>query len=312
MPPLTYVQRYHIEHDIKLGLPNHKIALAIGYSTRTVEREIQRCGDRLSYRADAAEQHRKGCAQNSAANHPTIAPSVWALVGHGLQKQDSPEQIIHGLMLKVHHSTVYRYLQRTDQKNLQKHLRHYKARQKRNGSGQKMYWVDQAKSIHDRPEAILTRDTIGHLEADSIVGKAKEPDKIIVLIDRTTRFIRLGLARKGTAAEVADLFAGWQADQSGIPMLSVTTDQGYEFGKLPALVPDSLYVCDPGKPYQKGQVENINKLIRQYIPKGTSLRGVTQAKLDWIAARINARVRKRLGWESPAQVLFAMTNAPTC
>lgn len=312
MPPLTYTLRYQIEHDIRLGLPNKQIALALGYTTRTIEREIQRCGRRQNYQADVAEQHRRRCAQNSAANHPTIAPGIWALVAHGLARQDSPEQIVRGLALTAHPSTVYRYLHRTGQKCLLKHLRHYNASQKRNGGGKKMYWVDQVPSIQDRPEAILTRDTIGHLESDSIVGKAKEADKVIVLIDRATRFIRLGLARHGTAAEVAHLFAGWQTDRSGIPLLSVTTDQGYEFGKLPALLADRMYVCDPGKPYQKGQVEHVNKLIRQYIPKGTSLRGITQAKLDWIAARINSRVRKRLGWKSPAQVLFEMTIAPTC
>jgi IS30 family transposase len=312
MPPLTYALRYQIEHDIRLGLTNNKIAFALGYSVRTVEREIQRCGCRGTYKAAVAEQHRQRCAQNSAANHPTVEPGVWELVGHGLQKQDSPEQIVQGLALKAHQSTVYRYLQRTGQKSLLKHLRHYNVRQKRNGGGKKMYWVEEAQSIHKRPKAILTRDTIGHLESDSIVGKAKEPDKVIVAIDRPSRFIRLGLARHGTAAEVAHLFAGWQSDQSGIPLLSVTTDQGYEFGKLPALLPNRVYVCDPGRPYQKGQVEQVNKLIRQYIPKGRSLRGITQAKLDWIASRLNARVRKRHGWKSPAQVLFEMTAAPTC
>jgi transposase, IS30 family len=312
MPPLTYAIRYQIEHDIRLGLSNAKIAQALGYTTRTVEREIQRCGCRRTYSADAAQIDRNRCAQNSAANHPTIDPKIWLLVSQGLLKQDSPEQIIHGQALAANPSTIYRHLKRTGQKCLLKHLRHYKASQKRNGGGKKMYWIAEAKSIHDRPKAILTRDTIGHLESDSIVGKAKEADKVIVLIDRPTRFIRLGLARNGTAAEVANLFAGWQADHSGIPMLSVTTDQGYEFGKLPALLPDRVYVCDPGKPYQKGQVEHVNKLIRQYIPKGMSLRGITQAKLDWIAARINARVRKRLGWKSPDQVLSNMTTAPTC
>lgn len=312
MPPLTYAIRYQIQHDIRLGLSNAKIALALGYTTRTVEREIQRCGNRRTYSADTAQMDRKRCAQNSAANHPVIEAQVWQVVSRGLMKQDSPEQIIHEQALKAVPSTIYRYLHRTAQKCLLKHLRHYNASQKRNGGGKKMYWVDQAKSIHDRPKAILTRDTIGHLESDSIVGKAKEADKLIVLIDRPTRFIRLGIARNGTAAEVANLFAGWQADRSGIPMLSVTSDQGYEFGKLPALLPDRIYVCDPGKPYQKGQVEYVNKLIRQYIPKGMSLRGITQAKLDWIAARINARVRKRLSWKSPAQVLSEMTAAPTC
>ena len=78
--------------------------------------------------------------------------------------------------------------------------------------------------------------------------------------------------------------ARWQHDDTGISILSLTTDQGCEFSALPELLPDCLYACDPGKPYQKGHVEYMNKLIRQYIPKGKSLCNITQAKLNWIAA----------------------------
>jgi len=121
-----------------------------------------------------------------------------------------------------------------------------------------MPWVkdEGVQSIRDRPQAINTRDTTGHLEADSIVGKRNEPDKILVIIDRASRFVRLGLVRHGTAAEVASLFAK----------------------------------------------------CRQYIPKGVSLRDVTQAKLDWVALQLNSRVRKRLGWKSPLTVLSEMTD----
>lgn len=92
-------------------------------------------------------------------------------------------------------------------------------------------------------------------------------------------------------------------------MLTLTCDQGYEFSGLPELLPGRLYACDPGKPYQKGAVENMNGLIRQYLPKGKSLLTVTQAKLDRIAKQLNDRPRKRLGWKSPAQLLSEMTAA---
>ena len=96
-----------------------------------------------------------------------------------------------------------------------------------------------------------------------------------------------------------------------LPLRTLTCYQGYEFSDLPQLLPGLLYACDPGKPYQKGQVENINGLIRQYLPKGKSLRHVTQAKLDRIANDLNNRPRKRLSWKSPAQVLSEMTAATT-
>ena len=133
-----------------------------------------------------------------------------------------------------------------------------------------MKWVKQTKSIHERPKDILTRDTIGHLECDSIVVVARHR-------------------------------ARWQHDDTGIAILSLATDQGCEFSALPALLPDCLYACDPEKPTQKGQVGYMNKLIRQYIPKAINLRNITQAKLDWIANELK-RPRKRLGRLNPGQV----------
>lgn len=312
MPPLTETQRYQIEHDIRLGMSNGRIATGIGCSCRTIEYEVSRCGGRARYRAALAQSDRESCALNSAANHPTILEKVWLSLEGAVARKDSPEQAIHALKLDASTSAAYRYLHRSGKTHLLTQLRHYAASQKRGGKAGKMDWVYRALGIHERPKAVLTRDTIGHLECDSIVGKRNEPHKIVVLIDRALRYVRLGWVPDGTAAAVMRHMARWQHDDTGIPILTLTTDQGYEFSALPELLPGRLYACDPGKPYQKGQVEHMNKLIRQYIPKGVSLRNMTQAKLNWIANELNQRPRKRLGWLRPATLLSNLTTAPTC
>ena len=312
MPPLTETQRYQIEHDIRLGMSNGRIATGIGCSSRTIEREVSRCGGRSQYRAEEAQVDRRRRAQNSAANHPTILETVWLALESAVARKDSPEQTIHALKLEASTSAAYRYLHRGGKMHLLTQLRHYAASQKRGGKAGKMDWVYRALSVHKRPKAVLTRDTIGHLECDSIVGKRNEPHKIVVLIDRALRYVRLAWVPDGTAAAVARHMARWQQNAIGIPILTLTTDQGCEFSALPELLPGRLYACDPGKPYQKGQVEHMNKLIRQYIPKGKSLRNMTQAKLNWIANELNRRPRKRLGWLSPAKLLSNLTAAPTC
>lgn len=312
MPPLTQTQRYQIAHDIRLGISNARIAIGIGCSCRTIEREVSRCGGRARYDAKDAQAHRHRCVQKSAANHPTIPETVWAPMEQAVARKHSPEQAIHELKLAASRSAAYRYLHRHGKMHLLTQLRHYSASQKRGGKAGKMKWVDRALGIHERPEAVRTRDTIGHLECDSIVGKRNEPYKIVVLIDRALRYVRLGWVPDGTAAAVARHMARWQHDDTGIPILTLTTDQGVEFSALPELLPGRLYACDAGKPYQKGQVEQMNKLIRQYIPKGMSLRNMTQAKLNWIANELNQRPRKRLGWLSPATLLSNLTSAPTC
>lgn len=311
MAYLTEAQRYQIERDIRGGKTNARIAYLIGCSERTIEREIARCGRRGDYRATVAQESRRSCAARSAANHRLIPADQWRLIESAIGRKDSPAQVIGEHRLDASVSGIYCRLRREKKKHLLNQCRHYTASQKRGGQSGGMHWVKRADSIHQRPKDIDTRDTIGHHECDSIVGKRNEPYKIVVMLDRALRYFRLGWVPDGTAAGVAKHFKRWLSDQSQIPILSVTTDQGYEFAALPELLPGRVFVCDPGKPYQKGQVEHINKLIRQYIPKGMSLRNMTQAKLDWIAREINRRVRKRLGWKSPATLLSEMTTAPT-
>ena len=94
MKPLTQVQRYQIEHDIKLGLDNKAIAQGIGFSGRTIEREVMRCGGRAHYTAERACAHRQKCGANSAANHPTLPKTFWGPVEAEIRRKLSPEQVV--------------------------------------------------------------------------------------------------------------------------------------------------------------------------------------------------------------------------
>lgn len=306
MPPLTREQRYQIECDLRSGFGIALIARRLPCSLGVIKREIARCGSPERYTADRATEHRRRCAARSGANQRKKPPSLWHQVEAALLKKYSPEQIVQVLKLSVSVAAIYRYVRRSGKKRLRQRLRHYTAARRRG----KMDWVKRAHSIKKRDKAVLTRDCIGHLEGDSIVGRRHEAVKVLVVLDRATRYVRLGLVRDGTAAKVAWHLKGWMTDPR-IPLLTLTCDQGYEFAHLPELLPGRLYACDPGKPYQKGAVENINGLIRQYLPKGKSLRHVTQAKLNRIAGELNNRPRKRLGWKSPVQVLSEMTAATT-
>lgn len=304
MPLLTREQRYQIECDLRSGFARSQICRRLGCSAGVLRREIARCGSAEHYTAERAGAQRRRCAARSAANQPRKPALLWRQVEAAVLRRYSPEQIVHVLKLPVSVAAIYRYLHRSGKRRLVRRLRHYTGAKRRG----KMAWVKRAQPIHQRDRAVLTRDRIGHLEADSIVGRRHEAIKVLVVLDRATRFVRLGLVRDGTAAHVARHIQRWMADPR-LRLMTLTCDQGYEFAGLPDLLPGRLYACDPGKPYQKGQVENINGLIRQYLPKGKSLRHVSQAQLERIANDLNNRPRKRLGWKSPAQVLSEMTAA---
>jgi IS30 family transposase len=304
MTHLTTNERYQIEHDLRLGLSTAQIAQAMGRSIRTIQRELSNNGGRHTYDARQAIDKRRERARISSKNHPSIEDAVWEKVLNRVKCKLSPDQAIVVENLSISISAVYRHLHRTKKIELLRHLRHYSSTPRRGTTG----WVKHAKPIKQRPREVLTRDCIGHMETDSIVGKRNEHHKILVTIDRATRYVRLGWVRDGSSKTVACHFERWMKDER-LPILSITTDRGSEFAGLPRLFTDNLYACDPGKPYQKGAVENMNGLIRQYIAKGKSLRRVTQAQLNYIANELNNRPRKRLGYRTPAQLLSEMTAA---
>jgi IS30 family transposase len=304
MTHLTTSERYQIAHDLRLNMPTKLIAQALGRSVRTIQRELASNGGRDGYHAEQACLKRRQRATKSACNHPTIEDAVWDKVLDRVKCKLSPDQAICSEGLKISISAVYRHLHRTGKIKIQRHLRRYRCKPRRGKTG----WVKQAKSIKQRSVDVKTRDCVGHMETDSIVGKRNEHDKILVTIDRATRYVRLGLVRDGSSKTVATHFERWIEDLR-LPILTITTDQGSEFAGLPAIFTDNLYACDPGKPYQKGAIENMNGLIRQYIPKGKSLRRVTQAQLNDIAKELNDRPRKRLGYKTPAQLLLEVTTA---
>lgn len=194
MAHLTEYERYQIAHDLRLGLGLDEIAVALGTTRRRIEREVKRCGGADKYCPVAAQRHRDSCAQRSAANHPTKPPSVWREVELALGQKHSPEQIHHTMQL-VSASAIYRYLHRTGKRRLTARLRHAPSCRRR---GQ-MHWVKRAKAYRHRPKSVMTRDTIGHFEGDTLVGKRSQAVKVLVVLDRATRYVQLGLV--ATAAQ---------------------------------------------------------------------------------------------------------------
>ena len=235
MPPLTREQRYQIECDLRSGFSTAVIAQRLQRSKRTIEREIARCGASARYTAERATVHRQRCAAKSAANQVTKPASLWRRIEAAILKRYSPEQIVHVLKLSVSVAAIYRYVHRSGKKRLRARLRHYTAAKRRG----KMAWVKQAQPVKRRDKAVLTRDCIGHCEGDSLVGRRHEAIKVLVVLDRATRFVRLGLVRDGTAAGVARHLKGGLTDPR-MPISTLTVDQGYEFAQLPALLPGRL------------------------------------------------------------------------
>ena len=145
-----------------------------------------------------------------------------------------------------------------------------------------------------RPKYINKRDELGHLEIDSILGKRNEYDSIISIVDRCSRRVWLIKAEYKQEYYTANLIYNFII-KNEILVRSITVDNGLEFQALGIAAKKlgvKLYKCDPYCSFQRGTNERTNALVRRWIPKGYSMKFVSQIQLDGISFEINMMPRK--------------------
>jgi transposase, IS30 family len=168
--------------------------------------------------------------------------------------------------------------------------------------------------IHDRPEEANARQMPGHWEGDLLLGKAAGGAAVGVLLERVSRHIHLVKLERHDAYST---YQGFKQKLASVPLpwrKTLTYDQGSEMAeheRLTRRLGIQVYFCDPHSPWQRGGCENINGLLRQYLPKGMDMREVTQIELNRIARQLNDRPRKTLNWASPNEVWHAMLAGKT-
>jgi IS30 family transposase len=183
--------------------------------------------------------------------------------------------------------------------------------------------------ISERPPEVEDRAIPGHWEGDLIIGARSSA--VGTLVERTTRFtmlLHLPRLKEFTADALGEENRGWsghgalavrEAIAESIATLpeqlrrSLTWDQGIEMAYHAQLAIDAdidIYFCDPHSPWQRGTNENTNGLLRQYLPKNADLALQTADDLIDIAAALNSRPRKTLGFRTPAEALNQLLSTP--
>jgi IS30 family transposase len=175
-------------------------------------------------------------------------------------------------------------------------------------------FTDSMVMITDRPADADDRAVAGHWEGDLITGEYNG-SAIGTLVERTTRFVMLlHLPGAHTADAVRDALVATIGTLPAQIRRSLTWDQGKEMARhlqFTTATNMPVFFCDPHSPWQRGSNENTNGLLRQYFPKSTDLTVHSAADLIAVAAELNARPRKTLGWDTPAYrlaTLLASTN----
>lgn len=163
------------------------------------------------------------------------------------------------------------------------------------------------RSISERPESVLNRQTIGHWEADLVEGKkGKNEPVVLTLVDRLSRY---GISRKLANGKSETVQAALLKIIKAKPNVfdSITFDNGTEFSKASSLEnePDldlKIYFCHAYSAWERGTNENFNKLLREFIPKGKSLHGFTNEQIIEASQRINQRVREVNDYHSAKEI----------
>jgi len=304
-------ERIQTETLLKIGMSISGIASHLGRHRSTIYREIKR--NNVSPGAYEAESYHRASRANMCRKISRVpsAELISLIERKILNEQWSPEQISNWLKIKgqetVSHTWIYRYIKqdKSEGGELFNHLRI--------GSyarGHKPYRgnIPDRVSIEERPSIVNDRSRLGDYELDLIVG-IKNKGAILSIIDRKSRYCILEKLDNKSSAEVSNKVI--QSLQSSAKQpFTITTDNGTEFTEHKTIAEKlniKYYFAHPYASFERGSIENLNGLVRQYIPKGTDFNNVDNKQLKTIQQKLNKRPRKVLEFLSPLEYIDKST-----
>jgi transposase, IS30 family len=326
-------ERIHIADRLREKATVRAIAAELGRSPSTISREIRRNGTplrgdhtRWAYRPHAAQRRADARRPRPKPGKISQNADLRDFIQAHLAMRWSPEQICHALRrrfsdrpeMHVVHETIYQalYIQGRGElrRELARALRTGRARRRphRQAAARQPRFSHPMVMISQRPAEADDRAVPGHWEGDLIIGK-DGASAIGTLVERATRYVMLVHLPAGRGA--MDVSTALQTTVGTLPrhlVKSLTWDQGSEMAAHHAFTVATnvpVYFCDPASPWQRGSNENTNGLLRQYYPKGTDLSVHGPDHLEAVAAELNSRPRKTLGWDTPAERLHKLLTA---
>lgn len=315
----TPEERICLQELLSKGKSFRKIADILGRNVSSVSREIKRNCSKYpkkksnnkykyhAWRANICAVVRRRRVQRRAIPDDS---EIYEYVFDHLNQYWSPEQIAERWKLEhkgatLSTSTIYRYVKNgvfkdiTPKNNLRRRGKNYNFVHHNSSA------VQPEHIIPDWPDAIVKRLRIGDWEGDTVYGGVGK-GLIVTLVDRKSRFLCSGLLKSRDSDETGKVI---NRILSGLPVNSISLDNGSEFAKFKALessLKTTVYFAEPHKPWQRGTNENTNDILRFFFPKGFDFRSIDDVSLQSVVSSINNRPRKCLHWKSPAEVFFSV------
>ena len=225
----------------------------------------------------------------------------------------SPDEVVGymrraGHIRRLCHQTIYDWVHRKWQSR--KEWLRFQGKPRIPYGKRRDAWQAGKRHISERPRIVEKRCRVGDWEGDLVHGsKDDSRHALLTLVDRASGF--------GIIWKITSLYPEYVAQVvilalKGLPVRTITFDNGFEFGHhktMEKMLKCEVYFTDTNSPEQRGSNENFNGLLRRpYFPKGQSLRHVTQDRCREVAAILNGRPRKRLGYECPRTVFARMSR----
>lgn len=314
-------EREEISRLLAIGWSYRQIASSLNRAPSTISRELQRLRySRDTYRPIFAQQvaltKRRRPKRNKIANNPKLQEYV---VRRILKDSWSPQQVAGRLKIEypedttmnVSHETIYTYIFCFARGELKKQLKST-LRQKKYSRGVRQTreqrraahangGIQDLVSIEERPKEVEDRIIPGHWEGDLILGRGNHT-ALGTLVERTTRTVILVQVDSKNAEHVALRFAKEMERIPAQMKLTLTYDRGTEMARHKLFSKHTnmkVYFADPQSPWQRGTNENTNGLIRQFFPKGTNFKTITQEEVKRVQDLLNGRPRKALDFATP-------------
>lgn len=298
-----------------------RIAQLIKRAPSTISRELHRHTTTDGYRPSIAQKQYHQNKTRCGRHYHLANAKVKALIGHlFLDLQWSPEEISNRLIYEnstIHIScnTIYRAIYRGafndtgrshGSRGAIRKLRHRGKSRHTKTYDERRGQIPIPHTIYERPLEAQQRSEIGHWEVDTVVGKSGGPC-LVTMVDRKTRFLLTEKTDHKRALSVNQTMRHLMDRLPENAFKTLTPDRGSEFAKHAEITKDrqvQFYFPDAHAPWQRGSNENINGLLREYLPKGQDLSQFSKQAIATFAQKINTRPRKCLNWKTPYEVFY--------
>ena len=310
---ITNEERFYIWNASREGVKQNQIAKTLGRHPSSISREMKRNRMRRSvmyihYWACELVKWRKRRVADT--KHRKVTEEIGGMIELLIRQCLSPEQVCG--YLKEHHSislsheTVYRYIYEDKERHqsLKPFLRQgSKLRRKRYGSGARASKIPNRVCITDRPKIVEEKTRIGDWECDTVVGLDRK-SVLITLVDRATLFTCCARVYTRKAKVVSSAIIRMLKPYTD-KVKTLTFDNGSEFiehEKIAKSLNAKTFFAHPYSSWERGINENTNGLLRQFFPKKTDFKMISNQELKYATDNLNNRPRKTRNYKTPNQL----------